>query len=326
MQRGAFIISLDFELMWGVWDSKSIEGYGVNILEVHNIIPRLINLFEKYSVGATFATVGFLHLHDKKDLIDNFPEHLPRYNNDKYNPYLSYIRSLREEDQAYYFAPQLIEQIRKSGFQEIGTHTYAHIYCLEDGMSEEAFESDLCKSIEIANKRQIGIYSLVFPRNQFNEKYINICSKHGLTSYRGNESSWVYAAKNGEGESLIRRAVRLTDSYINLTGHHCYNFTKDTPKVSIINIPSSRFLRPYNKRFSFLENLKMKRIKNSMTHAAKNNLMYHLWWHPHNFGSNTDENFRQLEEILQHYQMLNQKHSFQNHTMASFAKFYTDGN
>ena len=108
------------------------------------------------------------------------------------------------------------------------------------------------------------------------------------------------------------------DSYINISGHNCYSddyIKKETP----VNIPSSRFLRPFSPKLSFLESLRLKRIKASMTFAAKNNLTYHLWWHPHNFGANMEENFKFLEKILQHYKLLNEKYNFQSYTMSSLA-------
>jgi hypothetical protein len=57
-----------------------------------------------------------------------------------------------------------------------------------------------------------------------------------------------------------------------------------------------------------------------MTHAAKNNLTYHLWWHPHNFGINQDKNFVFLEKILKHYQKLNTQYNFQSVTMSKLAE------
>lgn len=324
MNHGIFTISLDFELMWGVWDSRSIESYGTNINEVHRIIPRLVNLFEQYSVGATFATVGFLFHHNKKELLNNLPETLPEYENSKFNPYINYIQQIDEKNQKLYFCPELINLVQQSELQEIGTHTYAHIYCLEKGLSEAAFEADLIKAIEVAQKRNITLQSLVFPRNQFNENFLKICHKYGLTSYRGNEHSWIYAAKSGEQESLLRRGIRLLDSYINITGHHCYKLSAPKNK-SIINIPASRFFRPYSKKLSIIEKLKVRRIKKSMTYAAKNNLLYHLWWHPHNFGAQTDLNFQQLEEILQHYLKLKNQYGMKCLTMSSVAKALNHG-
>ena len=59
---------------------------------------------------------------------------------------------------------------------------------------------------------------------------------------------------------------------------------------------------------------------NSMTHAAKNGLTYHLWWHPHNFGINLTENLAFLEKILQHYQKLAVKYSFNSVSMTGLAE------
>ena len=63
----------------------------------------------------------------------------------------------------------------------------------------------------------------------------------------------------------------------------------------------------------------MRRIKNAMTQAATKNMVFHLWWHPHNFGINQKENLLFLNEILKHYSVLKNKHSFQSITMNSLA-------
>jgi hypothetical protein len=63
----------------------------------------------------------------------------------------------------------------------------------------------------------------------------------------------------------------------------------------------------------------LRRIKKAMTHAAKNKLMFHLWWHPHNFGINQDENFAFLQKILEHYKVLNLKYQFHSLNMIELA-------
>ena len=68
-----------------------------------------------------------------------------------------------------------------------------------------------------------------------------------------------------------------------------------------------------------LEELKLRRIKNSMTYAAKNNLLYHLWWHPHNFGQNTYRNMETLKSVLEHYRKLNLQFGFKSVTMKDCA-------
>lgn len=69
----------------------------------------------------------------------------------------------------------------------------------------------------------------------------------------------------------------------------------------------------------------MHRIKSGMTYAAKNNKLYHLWWHPHNFGCNQKENFQFLEEILLHYNKLNKRYGFCSITMSEYAQKLING-
>jgi len=224
----------------------------------------------------------------------------------------------------YHFAPILIKEIQKYPEQEIGTHTFSHYYCLEQGQTIETFKEDIKSAINIAKKFNVSITSLVFPRNQFNEDYLKICLELDIICYRGNEHSWIYKAKNGENESYFRRAFRLLDAYINLSGHNCYLDQYLKSKMPI-DIPSSRFLRPFSHKTKFLDRLRLFRIKSGMTYAAKNNLTYHLWWHPHNFGINQNENFNFLEKILTHYQLLNSKYDFQSYTMSTLANRIKNG-
>jgi hypothetical protein len=63
-----------------------------------------------------------------------------------------------------------------------------------------------------------------------------------------------------------------------------------------------------------------------MTYAAKNNLAFHLWWHPHNFGKNISENFSFLEKILLHYQQLHQQYHFESMSMCDLANELNNSN
>lgn len=316
MAFGKFIISLDFELMWGVRDKRTIESYGTSILGVRTALDLMLESFDKYDIKATFATVGFLFYENKRDLCKNIPDLLPTYSDSNLNPYINLDLFLGENEakDPYHFGYSLVENIKARKNHEIASHTYSHYYCLEPGQTVVQFEEDLKLAKSVLHKNGIEMKSIVFPRNQYNDDYLNVCEKLGITSYRGNETSAIYRSSNGEGQTLLRRAIRMLDSYINITGYNCHvlEYVKDS---SLYNIPSSRFLRPYSSKLFFLEHLKFLRIKNAMTHAAKNNLMYHLWWHPHNFGSNYNENIRLLEKILKHYKVLNQKYGFQSITM-----------
>jgi hypothetical protein len=88
----------------------------------------------------------------------------------------------------------------------------------------------------------------------------------------------------------------------------------------MVNVATSRFLRPYNSKLSFFDGLRLRRMKGEMLKAAKQHRLYHMWWHPHNMGINTDQNLAFLERILQYYKILNEKYNFQTFSMREFAE------
>lgn len=316
---GLFVISLDFELLWGVRDKRTIESYGQNLRGVREVIPRLLALFSKYGIHGTFATVGLLFSRNKQDLFDHIPEILPSYSMPEYSPYeggyLSHIGESEEVD-PYHYASSLIHLIRRHPDQEISTHTFSHYYCLE-GASLESFKADIMAAQRIAISHEAAFKTIVFPRNQFSTEHIAICKNLGLIAFRGNEKATIYHPRKNNEHNKIIRALRMLDSYINITGHNTYFLNLHD---EIINIPSSRFLRPYSKKLSFFDPLRLNRIKKSLTYAAKNKQVYHLWWHPHNFGVNINENFKFLESVLQHYKYLNETFGFSSKSMREIAE------
>ena len=48
--------------------------------------------------------------------------------------------------------------------------------------------------------------------------------------------------------------------------------------------------------------------------------MFHLWWHPHNFGVDLTENMRFLRQILEHVRLLQQQFGMQSLNMREVAR------
>ena len=318
-KQGAFTISLDFELYWGMRDVVSVKDYQEHLTGVVKAIPAILELFEQYKIHATWATVGFLHYNNPQQLIENFPTQQPSYDLAELSPY-KYVDNLKQElDENLHFSPELIELIQKYSGQEIGTHTFSHYYCLEVGQTEQEFIADLDAAILTANKNGIATKSLVFPRNQYNPAYLKAIADLGIACYRGNETNKIYNSQSGSGNTASKRLLRLLDSYINISGHNCSSWSELQSNYPI-NIPSSRFLRPYSAKLKYLDGLRLNRITSGLQHAAENNLVYHLWWHPHNFGVNLSENLDFLAEILQTYQQLNSQNKMQSLNMGEIAE------
>ena len=70
---GELVISLDFELLWGVRDHATRDSYGANVLRGREAIPRILDLFEHYGIAATWATVGLLMAESRDELLASLP-------------------------------------------------------------------------------------------------------------------------------------------------------------------------------------------------------------------------------------------------------------
>jgi peptidoglycan/xylan/chitin deacetylase (PgdA/CDA1 family) len=316
---GTLIVSLDFELHWGIFDKYPLESRKKYFIKTRDIaIPGIISLFKEFNVHATWASVGILFCQNREEFNALKPILLPNYSNSSLSAY-KYIDSFgigkSEADDPFHFAASLLKILRETEGQEIGSHTFSHYYCLEDGQNTEAFAADLDAAIEAAKTLGISLKSLVFPRNQYNEAYLQVCIEKGIKCIRGNENSWVWNASKSKDHGLGKRAFRLLDSYLNIYGRNGYPLPKPE-KNDLVNIPSSRFLRPYFPPLAWAEAIKVKRICRDIDNAAKNNLCYHLWWHPHNFGFNTEKNLSNLRTILQCFNAAQQKYGMKSMNMA----------
>ena len=71
--NGVFMISLDFEMYWGIRDRKSIDSYKSNLDGVGYAINNILEVFYKNSIHATWATVGFLFFKSLTHLKKSIP-------------------------------------------------------------------------------------------------------------------------------------------------------------------------------------------------------------------------------------------------------------
>jgi len=317
---GQLVVSLDFELFWGVRDKRTLADYRENLLGVRQAVPALLRLFEKFSIHATWATVGLLFCEGREDALRSSPVRKPHYAEPRYSPYQdpeSWGNDEREDP--FRFAPSLIDSIAQSPNQEIATHTFSHYYCLEAGQGPEMFEADLAAAVAVAARRSITLRSIVFPRNQVNLDYLPICARAGLRSYRGTPRRGLYAPRNEDAQSPFIRGQRLVDTYLPLTGDRSIGMG-ELGRAAPYNIAASSFLRPHAKRLAILEGRRLRRIAAELTHAAASGRVYHLWWHPHNFGRNLEENLRFLTELFTHFAELRARYGMQSSTMDELAE------
>lgn len=318
MKKGVFTISLDFELYWGVHDVTSSKEYSINLLNAKKAVSEMLDVFLDNGIGVTWAIVDALRFNDKSEFDKLVQTHELSYKIKRYSPF-PFKEKIGKEADEIIFASELVDEIRKAKRQELATHTLSHCYVLEEGFDESQLEEEL-RLIKQVSKRDT-IETIIFPRNQFKEEYLKVCFKNGIKSYRGTPSHSSYKPKRYQNDLLWHKGFRFLSSYFGVRSIflHDLNFKKD----ELFNVPASLFLRPY-RSISFFQKLKLRRIKKLMTLAAKEGKLFHLWWHPHNFGKRTKNNIDYLIKILDHYSFLEREYQFQNLNISEIRKQMMD--
>lgn len=318
MNKGTLLISLDFELFWGVHDCHTYDTYGENVLGGRKAIPKLLEMFKKYDIHATWATVGLMFAENKKELVKYSPkkELQPHFDNELLSSYRMFDKiGDNEKDEPYFYGKSLIDLVGKYPNQEIASHTFSHYYAREDGQTIDEFEADIQSAENIAIDKGYDAKTLVFPRNQSKDEYEPVMLKNGYVAYRGEEQDWIHKIPI----NILKRMFRLADSYINIAGSETYSKDEFT-SGNLHNFRGSRFLRPYNHTLRFLEGLKLRRVKGQMKKAAKKGRIFHLWWHPHNIGLNTERNLKNINELLEYYTFLKEKYGMESKNMLELAE------
>lgn len=312
---GAFIISLDFELFWGVADIASIELWEEKIKKVYEIVPRTLALFKQYGIHATWATVAGIMVDNENELYKYIPKNLPEQTKkiiDKFD-----FEDKHKCIPAFMlFGKELVEMVRDTEGQEIGTHTFTHYYCDKKDSNPEDFYYELQTACMIMENKGYGeCRSVVFPRNQVSQQFVSAMPKD-IKAYRGPIPGYIDKLK--KKHKRIGTIVWYLDHYLPLQDSTF--FGDEIDENEIYNVKLSRLFKAYKKKYSFAEKMKIWRYKREMEHAAKNGKIYHICWHPHNFSTFTDKNFEQLEELLKKYNELREKYGMLSINMAECTK------
>lgn len=321
---GALVVSLDFELQWGVRDLHPAEGqHRERILRARAVLPRILDTLVRHEVHATWATVGLLFARGADEARLHWPSPRLAYANRSLDAWQEPIG--RDEDQdPVHLAPSLVRLIASTPGQELGSHTFSHLYCLEplrSGDMGEAVRADLAAARSIAAQRGYEVRSLVIPRNQWIAELKRHVSETGFCAYRGNQSGFPYRPRaRALQQSTLMRLVRLADMYLNLTGSSLVSWEELSRGGEPFNVAASRYLQPYSPSRGQLDPLRLRRIANSMRKAAETRRIFHLWWHPEDFGEHSEENLAFLDAVLSELDRLRESQGMVSLNMGEVAE------
>ena len=318
MNKGIFTISLDFELLWGIFDKVGNTYNPEYFKDTREIVPQMLEVFFENNIKATWATVGMLFAENEEEWRQYSPKQVPTYREPKLSAYEFVTNSGLIPE--VHFAPDLIKEVINTPGQELGSHTFAHYYTLMRGQSPEQFRQDLQATQTISQQKfGLKLNSLVFPRNHINELYLPICLQEGYTQVRTNPKNWYW--QETQYEDLSKKWFRSADCFIKVGSKTSYPLA-DISKLENepLLIPASRILRPISKNNKLFNSVRLNRIMEEMSIAAKENEIYHLWWHPHNFATDPVAAMKELNSLMIHFQKLKNEFGMESMHMEGVGK------
>lgn len=208
---GQFVVSIDHEFAWGYVDYILTEKDKERIRGEVEIVKRLIALFEKYNIPATWALVG--HLIDRGCTWGEDGKPHPEYprpisKHERRDWFKNHPPQNEYTDELWYDSHNLASLIRSSSAgHDIATHSYAHILYSEDITSEELIKADVKNLARVHRVHDVPMTSFIFPRNI--EGYHRFLKVNGFTNYRGNSKKWYDYYSESK-----KRIARIIDYYI----------------------------------------------------------------------------------------------------------------
>jgi peptidoglycan/xylan/chitin deacetylase (PgdA/CDA1 family) len=314
LNRGAFTISLDFELIWGTLDLFGPSGFREACEKERLLIERLLDLFVEYEIPATWCILGHLFLKEcgcsdgRKH-----PEIIRPSHSWCKKDWFEHDPCSDEEKAPLYYGRSLVSKIRSCPVeQEIGCHTFSHVIFGDVGCSRATAESELRACVELARNLGIELRSFAFPRNQVG--HLDVLHQFGFQCYRGPEPVW---HENKVIPDVVRRLNRLWEV---LTTTQPPTVLPALTPSGLWNLPGSMIFFPMNgiRRFIPIE-WRIKRALKGLQAAAQNNRVFHLWFHPTNLADQTEEMFFGLSRILERASIMRSRGELDICTMTALA-------
>lgn len=277
------VISLDYELRWGVADKlpDSAGAYRAHLDGESDAVFNMLELFKQKDVGATWATVGAIACSDWDEYFERAPKP-PAYRDQR----LRFRTAWRDIDPQgkLHFAPDVVRAIADAQGQELASHTFSHIYYREEGCEREDVLAD-GQAIAKVMQERVGVTptSLVFPRNQ--EAHTDALSQIGIRRWRTNPRVSYWNDTRRDKQSRLRRGMRMIESLA---------------PIGTRRAPACEMRASYLVRFALSDaawKLHARRIAGDAKNLRPGEAL-HLWWHPHNMGAAVFPNIRRLADLI----------------------------
>lgn len=308
MKKAILCISFDTELAWGRHDLPYYKKFLWRARSEREIIKRLLSLFEKYSIPATWAVVGHLFLAscspEKKVKHPEITRPTYRWlEKDWFSPDPAASVTNNPE----WYGPDIVRLIKRFPLQEIGSHSFSHIIFGDPGCNKQCAEDELALCVALAKKMKIRLVSFVFPRNSVG--HLILLKKYGFSSFRGENPRY--------STPFIGSTLR--------TGEYFFSIPPAVfvPKQvkGMVNIPESLYFPSARGIRKYLPDVfRLKKIKQGIDQAIRQEAVFHLWTHPTDFADDTERLLRVFEQVLQYAYLKREEGVLSTMTMEQIAK------
>jgi len=273
---GTLIISYDCEGVWGMLDKlDSLDESVFNKNSLVSLYKEVIRLHEDFGIPATFAFVGALI--STKDEFQTMRKKFQQARS--INAWCAKLDSVSckfsEQD---IHIPELLDLVKSSKVNhEIATHGYSHVI-MNDELDDVSLSFELEGIKRNSELKNLEISTVIFPRNVVSYKFLDRADYiHGFRA-----PPKQYAPLSHKS---VKRAFSLLKEFWPICRSEkfsMYGTKKVIPGDFFVNWRSGlRRLVPVW--------LTILRFRFSLKHACKHDGVVHIWLHPHNLLTGSDQ-------------------------------------
>ena len=301
MSRGALVISLDFEMAWSYRRSPALDPGDLSLLRgTRDVVAKLLDIFNRYGISATWATVGHLMLRPEDCTNGRFvfdwpsPQY-PWFHGNWYDG----VPAFGEDGSEVFYAPDLVEKIVTSPtYQELGSHTFSHIDVGAKGCSQQTARAEFAMCQQLAKNWGRTLNSVVFPHNFAG--HLSALEETGYQCYRGRNSEWYWLGLNWSKLAPPKavRALIQPLRYLDEKWPLCPPLSPMKKVGHLWEIPHSMFFPGFHGVSKYISaDDRSQRAKLGLKRAAEQGKIFSLWTHPENLLRGTDQLIPAFESV-----------------------------
>lgn len=284
-ERGAVILSIDTEQIWGYLDLLNEAQFEEKYPNAPLAHEKLLDRLCAAGVRATWFVVGGMALRESIGAEDPRMRELPR---DWVRP----ITGGSEQTAPLWFRPSFVERLRDAQpAQEIGLHGgLTHLIWTDRRAKQEGVKRELLEGVNALGQVGVKPRSFSFTRNA--EAHHELLAEHGIRCFRGSPPALAWWL----GRTFCGAMCRAADEVRCATPLPVWPHRRSP---DLWNIPASMFLYPIGPKRARIVSLRsrVERFRRGLAAARRCRGIFHFGFHPENLVE-SPQGFVILDDIL----------------------------